>query len=544
MKKIISLVICISLMLTVMPMAASAAFPDMEAGHWAYSSVEKLVAAGTINGMPDGTFSPDALVSRAEFVKMLGKSGIKFEKNFADVPENHWAYDYIMYSRLDGDENGNFRPDVSITRGEVASLLYKRFADDKVTLAPYYITSQGSDKKAVAWVYNTGLMIGSDKLNLRLGDALTRAEAAVLIVRTKELNSNSYRDFINNFSDEVYKNVYEGSNIFDTPYKPEEKITREELATAAMRFQYKYRTPAIRYEYSEKYDEPYAKYWDIACNYALDEKSIDSTKETASRYAKVDEALAILTLGAKNNIYVNSSLFEVGMSTYNNIQLGGINTNYADKMRYAYSFGITLRADEEMSTTRDITKQEVACILMQYGLTFGTQIGYHCGLESGYLPLFVRVDENSYPQNRDFYSQIAGGIPNIVYDAPYNTGAGVKIGPKKFVDTTAMISYTYATSFMYICEEAYEKGAEVYIDFYPSLTLRLNDMTEIYRVKFSVKNAFDGMKLSDVFNLGEGVEDVKLASGDNFWCDINSNQSTIGKLYIDYTLMTLDKFVR
>lgn len=543
MKKVVSLLISASLMLALLPVGAYAAFPDMPEAHWAYASVEKLVNSGTVNGKPDGTFSPAGVVSRAEFVKMLGKSTKKFDKNFADVPEGHWAYDYIMYSELEGDENGKFNPSATITRGEVANLLYKRYGSGKTALAPYYITNQGTDKNAVAWVYATGLMIGGDKLNLRLDDTLTRAEAAVLIVRTQELESGKLNSFIDNFADEVYKNVYEGSNIFDTPYESQGTITREELAAAAMRFQYKYRTPAIRYNYDAKYDGDYGIYWDIACNYALDEKNLGSTKESASMNAKVDEALAILTLGAKNNIYVNSNIGNKGINTYNGITLNDSKSGYADMMTYAYNFGISLGSDYTMSSTRDVTKKEVACILMQYALTFGSQIGYHCGLESGYLSQHMRFEDASYPANRAFYSQVAEGIPGFVYTTPYKLGAQIKIEPKDFVDTTAMIAYTYATSFMYICEEAYEKGADIYIDFYPTLTMRLEDMNEVYRVKFSVAKSFEGMKLSDVFNLGEGVEDRTLNAGDSFWCDISSNQSTVGKLYIDYTLMTVDQII-
>ena len=88
MKKVISLLISIALMLVVLPIGAYAAFPDIAENHWAYASVEKLVSVGTINGMPDGSFNPTGVVSRGEFVKMLGKSDIRFEQNFADVPES------------------------------------------------------------------------------------------------------------------------------------------------------------------------------------------------------------------------------------------------------------------------------------------------------------------------------------------------------------------------------------------------------------------------------------------------------------------------
>ena len=81
------------------------------------------------------------------------------------------------------------------------------------------------------------------------------------------------------------------------------------------------------------------------------------------------------------------------------------------------------------------------------------------------------------------------------------------------------------------------------MDYYPTLAVRLSDNTEIYRVKLSVNKVFQGMKLSDVLPLGEGVSDRELKAGDSLWIDVNSNQTTIGKLYIDYELMTIDAIV-
>ncbi len=546
MKKVIAFAMTMAIVITsfaALPAVANAAFPDMAADHWAYAQVERLASEGTINGMPDGSFNPTGVVSRAEFVKMLGKSAVKFQKDFADVNSTHWAYDYIMFSQLDGDANGNFNPANAITRGEVANLLYKRYANGAKEIAPYYITSQGADANAVAWVYNTGLMIGADKLNLRLQDTLTRAEAAVLIVRAKDLNPNAKNNFIDNFSSDVYKNVYEGSNLFDTPYEENGNITYEELAAAAMRFEYKYRTPALNYQFSPKYDGDYAKYWDIACNNALDEKGYKSTKAEADKFATVDDAVAMLTLGAMNNSYIPSSIGDTGTATYSGVTVKDNTSKYAQRMCYAYKFGISLYANGNINPTKLITKKEVACIVMQYGLTFGTQIGYHCGFDSGYITEYVRLDDKSYPANRGIYSQIGNSIPNYVYEAPYNIASPVKVSAKDFVNTTAMIAHTYANSFIYMSEEAYEKGAEIYIDFYPTMSVRFEDMNEIFRVKITAKTAFDGMKLSDICKLDSGVSDRELKAGDSLWCDIAVNQFTPGMLYIDYELMTINQII-
>ena len=64
---------------------AAAEFPDLASGHWAYSAVRRLVDEGTIGGLPDGTFAPDSSVSRAEFVKMIGKTDKVTTDRYTDV---------------------------------------------------------------------------------------------------------------------------------------------------------------------------------------------------------------------------------------------------------------------------------------------------------------------------------------------------------------------------------------------------------------------------------------------------------------------------
>lgn len=46
-------------------------FPDIPENHWAYDYVNKLAAAGVIEGYPDGSFSGDKVMTRYEFAAML-----------------------------------------------------------------------------------------------------------------------------------------------------------------------------------------------------------------------------------------------------------------------------------------------------------------------------------------------------------------------------------------------------------------------------------------------------------------------------------------
>ena len=70
-------------------------FPDLPSDHWAYNAVQQLVSEGTVSGTDQGLFEPDKLVTRAEFVRMIGKDTTKRDKDFSDVAQSHWGYEYI-----------------------------------------------------------------------------------------------------------------------------------------------------------------------------------------------------------------------------------------------------------------------------------------------------------------------------------------------------------------------------------------------------------------------------------------------------------------
>ena len=73
-KRVLSLLlVCVTLCGTVLTVSAARDFYDLPSSHWAYANVQTLVADGTINGYEDGSFQPDAKVTRAEFVKMIAK---------------------------------------------------------------------------------------------------------------------------------------------------------------------------------------------------------------------------------------------------------------------------------------------------------------------------------------------------------------------------------------------------------------------------------------------------------------------------------------
>ena len=126
-------------------------FSDVAKSHWAANYIGYMQQFGIINGYADGSFRPDASVTRAEFAAIASRFERLTEgtKSFSDVPGSHWAAKYINFAAtrgwVNGYADGTFRPNNSITRAEVAAVtcrLLERNADQS------YIRSHLSELRA------------------------------------------------------------------------------------------------------------------------------------------------------------------------------------------------------------------------------------------------------------------------------------------------------------------------------------------------------------------------------------------------------------
>ncbi|MDY6786464.1 MAG: S-layer homology domain-containing protein [Cyanobacteriota bacterium] len=107
--------------------AQSNAFRDVPNGYWAEDFISQLVQRGVIAGFPDGTFRPDAPVTRAQYSAMLrkafNKAKLRNSVRFLDVPSNYWALGAIdeayEMGYLSGYPGGTFRPELNIPREQV-----------------------------------------------------------------------------------------------------------------------------------------------------------------------------------------------------------------------------------------------------------------------------------------------------------------------------------------------------------------------------------------------------------------------------------------
>jgi len=109
-------------------------FTDVSRESWYHAAVSFLYSRGYLTGYGDNTFRPHNPITRAELTALLVRktagrhhSPTNQGSGFFDVPNTHWAVSYIRTSRyhnmLLGYPDGSFRPDAHITRAEAVVLI-------------------------------------------------------------------------------------------------------------------------------------------------------------------------------------------------------------------------------------------------------------------------------------------------------------------------------------------------------------------------------------------------------------------------------------
>jgi len=178
--------------------AVVAPFRDI-AGHWAAERIAEAVSRGIVSGYGDGTFKPDAHVTRAEFIAMLARA-LKLEDQaempaFADAKSiPAWSRSAIAQAAgrgiLSGYEDGTVRPDRPITRAEMAAMIVRALQLAQTAGAGTAFADDGRipqwAKPAVAAAVQAGLIVGRDGNRFAPSEFTTRAEAAVLLLKAAD----------------------------------------------------------------------------------------------------------------------------------------------------------------------------------------------------------------------------------------------------------------------------------------------------------------------------------------------------------------------
>lgn len=145
------------------PANYSSKFSDVRAYDWFCDSVMKLSKKDIIKGYPDGTFKPNKSITRAEFAVIASKyikNPKAADETFSDVPMNHWAKDAIAKVKaegwISGYTDGTFKPDAPITRAEAVSIvnrMFDRAADGEFVREHGFEIKKFNDLTDKHWAY-------------------------------------------------------------------------------------------------------------------------------------------------------------------------------------------------------------------------------------------------------------------------------------------------------------------------------------------------------------------------------------------------------
>ena len=105
-------------------------FSDVPADAWYATAVNTLASLGLVEGVGNNQFAPERAITRAEFtvIAMRFTNGdVSGENIFSDVSTNDWFYDQVVgsiqYGWITGYEDGTFRPNTTIARAEVTTIV-------------------------------------------------------------------------------------------------------------------------------------------------------------------------------------------------------------------------------------------------------------------------------------------------------------------------------------------------------------------------------------------------------------------------------------
>ena len=182
----------------------SKAFTDLDAKAWYHEGVDYALTNGLMNGVGGGRFEPDGQLTRAQLVTVLyraaGEPDTGKQVNpFTDVADDTWYTKAVIWAANNGIVNGVaknvFAPDASITREQIATMLY-RYAgaeaakEDKLSAFPDAAKVSDWAKEALNWAVASGLINGvadaNGTANLEPQATATRAQIATILMRWLE----------------------------------------------------------------------------------------------------------------------------------------------------------------------------------------------------------------------------------------------------------------------------------------------------------------------------------------------------------------------
>ena len=226
MKKLLFLVLALTLYLGLFTpaSAAQASFSDVKSSDWFYPYVTQLVQAGGVHGYPDGTFKPNATITRAEvatiavnlfppdhYIEANCPQSIynAYKANVEKGLANHWAKDAVLKAyccMADTPDDMNYVMslygwDQPATRADIAVILVRTYMiymfdlgkidlptgfphETYLLVGDFFEEIQGTEAMMdICWMYSEGVVSGiNDRGDYNPRGYATRAECSKIVV--------------------------------------------------------------------------------------------------------------------------------------------------------------------------------------------------------------------------------------------------------------------------------------------------------------------------------------------------------------------------
>ena len=177
-------------------------FTDVEPDAWCYDYVVTAKELGIIQGHTDGTFAPNATLTRAQLVQILANyagaetDGLTTDR-FTDVSSGAWYMPALAWAEkngcINGFTDGTFRSNVPVTREQFCTILSRYIQKQGADYPAKDVTFTDEDvignfaKEHVAYCASIGLVNGMKDGSFAPKANIKRAEAAAIMVRLVQL---------------------------------------------------------------------------------------------------------------------------------------------------------------------------------------------------------------------------------------------------------------------------------------------------------------------------------------------------------------------
>ena len=178
----------------------SAPFTDVDTAKWYHLSIDYVLTHKMMNGVSSRAFAPNANLTRGMLVQILYNLEGKPKgtaANFSDVQADAWYAEAVGWAAsskvVTGYADGTFRPNAAVTREQAAAILY-RYAQSKgidvsvgenTNILSYVDVQQASEYAipALQWAVGAGVLNGKNGGRLAPTGTATRAEIAAIMQR-------------------------------------------------------------------------------------------------------------------------------------------------------------------------------------------------------------------------------------------------------------------------------------------------------------------------------------------------------------------------